>query len=277
MHSLLHTRETLGTLRFRPNQIEVVLSDRFYTHPDQEIREQITQAWGSYYQERSSTRIIEDLNNYRLDGIERGGEGGFITLHLSRVKYSQKRGFGVLAKDHPELLTNSENCPRGIGIGGIIRTSDGKFIMISKRGGKTDAHNPLSIVSGIPTSEDAIQLKSGPQIAAYVAMEIKQEIGVPPECIQEVLLADLVFTDSGSVMIITETELSITAEEVLEGFGMHTDTDEITGIRILQSIEELEQALREIGGYHARMADLYIARLGREGEAPTDHPRLPIL
>lgn len=271
MHSLLHTEETLGTLRFRPDQIHIVLTETQYAHPDQEIREQITQAWEVYYQERSSTRIIEDLDNYRLDGIELEGEG--VTLYLSKVKYSQKRGFGTLVKAHPELLTDPTACPRGIGIGGIVRTSDGKFIMIDKRGGKTDARDPLSVVSGIPTYEDKVQLTDGTQIAGYVAMEIIEEIGVPPECIQEALVADMFFTGTGSVMVVTETKLRITAAKVIEYFGERTNPDEVTGIQIVENIEELEQILRKIGGYHARMADLYIARMRREGETPTDHLR----
>jgi CBS domain-containing protein len=266
MQSLLQGHDLAGGWPIKPENIKVNLSENIFTPNDPGTHTMMKGIWDEFFAKAiSQGKIIEDLPNFRIDGVT--VLNGEVHIEMSLVPYWVKIAFREYLKQEGTSIQEFDEAelPRGIGIGGILQTSDGKYVFADKSGGKTNAQYKIGVVGGIPTANE-ITLNSGETIVAHLISEIVEELGISPKNVnvEEVVITDIYLTNSGSIMVMTEAKLNITADEVKEKFENRKDTNELTNIIVVSEGEELREILEKMGSYHVRMWELHEARMQGE-------------
>jgi hypothetical protein len=240
--------------RIDPDTIQVEFKDEKFVNADPEIAKKIQIVWDAYYQEQIGKGIqMQNLDNYRLDSIS--NMKGAITLHLSVIDYATKIGFREYLKTHPISDFVLDQLPRGIGIGGLLKTADNKYIF-AKKSGKTNAKFATGFIGGIPTRDEVV-INSGRDLAHHLEEEIFEELGVSIENISEISITDIVLSDSGSIMILTESNINLTVEEVRESFKQRSDKIELSDFIVVPEGDELRELLQANGGYYSYAWELH--------------------
>ena len=214
---------------------------------DPEVEASLAQVWENNFKiAKEQGKLIFDGESFRLEEFK--VINGKLELTVSKFKYSVRSSLVSLA---PKLIGKGmEYTANGLAIAGFIRTSDGKYIFGGKSG-KTTSTLKVDFIGGIVEPKE---LKNGKDLIECNKAELKEEINIDAQDIQDIEVTGIIFSPTSNIIILTNTELNLTSEEVLEKFRLEND-GEISEI-IFKSPEELPDYVKEIGSYKPQALEL---------------------
>jgi len=233
--------------RFSAEDINIIGTDTSSRKIVPEIESRLSHVW----EENSAAaqkagKLIYDGESFRLEKAEI--VEGKLELTVSKFKYSVRSALVALA---PQLLElGIEYTGNGLAIGGFIKTTDGKYIF-GEKSGKTTSTAKVDFIGGMLEPK---VLKDGKDLIEYNEVEIEEESGIKPEDIESIVITGLIYTPTSNIIILTETNLRISSEEVLERFRDNND-GEMTRL-IFKNESELVDYVREIGSYKPQALEL---------------------
>lgn len=147
-----------------------------------------------------------------------------------------QRSIDYIRKSCPELIC------RGISIGGLVHSLDGKYVFI-ERNKNSVARGKFGLVGGIVEN---LTIKTGEDLLGEDFREIKEEIGISKEEIAQMSIHGLVQGPGGNMIFITKTDLNIDSNKVRELFQQRLD-DEAKDIVIVDQ-QDLSKFLENMEG-----------------------------
>jgi len=233
---------------FSPEDIHIQLNRETNRKTTQELEKLIREEWEWLYSKaKSEGRIIWDGESYRLDDF-RVNEHGELFLKVSPIKYSVRAPLNRLTQYTEKL--GEQYLAKGLGIGGFLKTTDGKFIF-GVRSGKTLTSNKIDFIGGIVENVD---LNSGKELFSQNYKEIQEEMGVSKDQIDNMVVLGMILSNTSNVIIITFTQLNIDSKKVLDVFRQRND-EEMSSLEFVEE-ESLKDYLHDLGGYKVVVYEL---------------------
>ncbi|GAB4147036.1 MAG: hypothetical protein OHK0017_08280 [Patescibacteria group bacterium] len=205
------------------------------------LESKLLQAWNDIYAEAiKAGKHIYNGKNYRLDDFQVNSEG-VLTLQLSILEYSKQRPLQVLVDEVVEY--GYDYLSKQIGIGGLILTSDGYFVL-GKLSGKTMSVNQIDLIGGMLEVSD---LEDGSTLWHKNLEEIQQETGIKPNQITEGWFQGVILTAYGNIQLLTFAKTSLNKAEVQLQFEAEHDAELKSLIYVPE--QDIDEYLIELGGY----------------------------
>lgn len=174
------------------------------------------------------------LDTYRIDNHE-------LYLEVSNLRFSKRKPLKDMVS---ELIPLGEAYfPKGMSIGGFIKTTDDKYIF-GQRNGRSLTKTTQDFIGGIVQPE---KLDSGRDLFGANYQEIDEELNIPKSKITSMCLLGVVLSNTSDVICVMDTHLSLTLAEVNMLFRDRKDA-EMDSIVVIEK-KALEQYMQTLGGY----------------------------
>ena len=155
--------------------------------------------------------------SYRLNSIVENGRT--LTIDFGTTEYKVRHGFLNISEYSnlsEELFCKSCSCSA------TIRTSDELYVMVELTGRSMNT-NSIDLVGGI--METDLEIHTGNDVFNSFFKELKEEIGVVENDIDDVYLQTIFLEHSANVCFYFELILKINSEELLSRFISCNDKD----------------------------------------------------
>lgn len=230
---------------FNPEEITIVKKNKTNRLIDKSLEQKAKIAWEKIFQE--SNEEFWDGTCYRLDNIEEVKKGS-LNFEISTIKYSLVIGYKEISKENklaPEQYSNH------ISTGGLIKTTDDIYIFGNK---SEDLKNPQISLIGGGLQEDELKVNSGRDIERNLFKEIKEEINLSKQDVLSNKIIGILMSGSSGIIIVFETTLNISSQQVLENFKKRSDK-EIKSLVFIQQ-NKLKGFVAEQKDYGSLIQDL---------------------
>jgi hypothetical protein len=229
--------------RVRINFIEAHESNR---RIDPEVESRLPELWLHKTTEAAEKdQTLYDGTSYRLETFTASNDGLEVTV--SPMKFSIR---STLKRVQALETLGEEFYSHGLSVGGFVITCDGQYVFAQKSARSSSSlHEDL--IGGVYEEIEMV-----PRLGVFDMNreELKEEINVDPTMIDDMRILGLIRSSSTDVVIITSTQLRITASELREVFERREDT-ELEGI-VYVAPENLHEYLYQLGGYKPLMIRL---------------------
>lgn len=239
--------EVLVAGPFKEGDIDIKFTTESNLMSSPELEEKIAKLWEEKYTEAKQLgKHVYNGQSYRLDSFENNAK---LKLTISLFSYSTRYPLTLLFKEGKVNLPASYY-PNGLAIGGLVETADNKFVF-GKRGGRSMTHTSIDFIGGIV--ED-VELKGSRDLFVLNEAELLEEVGVSKGQIIDMVILGLVQSNTGNVIIISQTRLNISSVKLQEQFRSNSD-DEMDELVFIDK-SELEEYLLGLGGYKQAVVTL---------------------
>ena len=214
---------------------------------DDVLESKVKVAWKEVYKKaKAEGKQVWDGVSFRLNDVRE--EHSHLKLEVSPIKFSVRYPLNKMKEDLERL--GEDYYPRGMAIGGFIKTLDGEFIF-GQRSGKSMTSNKIDFIGGVIEEHDGA---SGQSLLSRNQIEIKEEVGIDRRFIDEMFVVGVVLSNTTNVILITYTELSMGSLEVRNVFSKATD-DEMSDLIFVEE-KNLAEYLESLGGYKTMVIEL---------------------
>lgn len=233
---------------FYPKNIRVNFENKSNRKVDSEIESRIDSIWDRVHNEaREQGKLtfngkIYRLNNYHVSNSQ-------LEITFSQIEY--KTRIGIIEQMDKVLSLGEDYLHKNVAIGGLIKTADNKYVFGIKSG-KTMNQSKEDIIGGMV--EPDFKITSGEMLIEENFREIKEELNVDKELVQDLHVIGLVLSSNGGIIIITSCSLTIDSDVVKKKFDEDSD-EEHSDLRFVEA-EVLNNYLDELGGYRPLIKDL---------------------
>lgn len=235
--------------KFYADDISVKVNPHSNRKIDKTVERGINPLWEKIYKKATAEgKQVWDGISFRLNDVHE--EQGTLMFEVSPIKFSIRYPLCTMVSELEHL--GEDYYAKGMGIGGIIETSDGKYIF-GQRSGKTMTSNKIDVIGGFVEGVDFTD-KREQGLLAVNTMEIKEELGIDSFRIKEMSVIGVVLSYTTNVVVVTYTELEMDSSEVRQSFNNATD-DEMSDLVFVEK-ENLKKFLITLGGYKPLVVEL---------------------
>lgn len=236
--------------RFKAQDINIVRNMNTTRKIDQNLESIAKDQWEEIVKksEQEGTKIW-DGTYYRLDNVPEI-KNGSNEFKLSTIKYSLVKAYRGLSEQNN--LTEDQYTYH-INTGGLIKTTDNFYVFGNKN---SDLNNPIVDFIGGGLQEDELIVETGNDIERNVFKEIKEEINLEIEDINESKIIGILLAKSMAIIIIFEVNLKLTKEEVQDKFN-EREEDEIKSLVFIPE-KDIREFLNNQSDYRALVGELIV-------------------
>lgn len=199
--------ELLADGNYKPEDIKLDISHEPIFRYDKELQDKLDKLWDEQKADAKKREYkLWNSETYALKKVEEND--GQLTLDLGLVEYRNNAGIVKLfeaGEIGPELCSPLMYCSI------LVRTSDSKYIFGIGKG--FAHHGELKFVGGSYSKKD-IELKDGNTLFQLAYDEIKEELNVDREQIQDMELVRIYRTPRGMIDLTYTVQLTVNADEV---------------------------------------------------------------
>ncbi len=230
-----------------PSDIKITVSPSNLELPE-DIEEQIENIWAVKQKEVTEKGLnFYNGTSYRLNDWKY--DDGILYIDFSIFDYKHRYGLMTLTKNGQ--LDESKYRHNGCYVGGTVKTSDGKYLMVELSGKSTNT-NKYDVLGGI--LETDVSCDSGEYIFNVMRNELLEEADIEAGEITKMTLEMFFVALTGHIGFYMDVELSITAEELQERAKSNKDID-IESL-LLFSKEEYITTLRKSSAAKVMFANI---------------------
>ena len=202
----------------------------------QEDCQKIEQMWQHDYKAGiKAGRKVWNGQNVRLDLVVFEDEK--VELFVSPVEYKIVYCLGNI-----DVGKDENNLPRALSTGNLIQTVSGKFVF-AKLSGNTMYQREFDVIVGLV---DKIDIQNGIDLWQESLREIKEEIGLDDNFIDQKHFLGIIQTYKGNAIFVNYVKLNIGEEEVQQIFIQNNDK-ELKGVYFVDE-KNLKEALSKLKG-----------------------------
>lgn len=241
--------ELLADGNYCPNDIKLNVSHQPIFNYDQSFQNKLDQLWQEQLADAKQKGYkLWNSETYALKSIKQ--KDNRLLLDVGLVEYRNQVGI-VKLFEAGEI--GVEQCSPLMYCSEIVRTADGKYVFGIGKGFVHDG--TLKFVGG-SYSKDELVLSDGQSLFELPLIEMKEEINVDVNNIQDISLKQIYRTARGMIDITFFIQLNTDAKQVKEMYS-ELEEHEFAELKIYPKAEAKQQMLK-LGGHRALKIDLLV-------------------
>lgn len=235
---------------FNLDQIQVILNPVSSRLIDQKVEKEIEKKWNERLSQAQSKGIkIWNSTTYRLN--EFVIEKDELYLELSEIDFKTRVGMKYIDAVYD---LGPDYYSKGIFTAGLVKTSDNKYIFGELSGNTLSAlSRNVDFIGGILSKDECI-VTSAKSLAHALEREVQEEINIPANQIQDMILKAIILTSGYNIALIFDVDLTIDSVSVQSLFNLKNDKELKSLVFVEQ--DKLKEFLRNSQGYMKSVAEL---------------------